>query len=72
MEEGILTAASESHRSEADEQRLSLTVVVPVDNEGASVGGVLDDLGSGQCSSVSSDRTRSTDRLCTGRSVRSV
>ncbi len=44
MEEGTLTAALETHRSEADEQRLSLTVVVPVYNEGASVGGVLDEL----------------------------
>ena len=44
MQEGVLTAALKTNRSDADEQRLSLTVVVPVYNEEASVGGVLNDL----------------------------
>jgi len=44
MEERVTTAAVPTSRSEADDQQLSLTVVMPVYNEEASVGGVLDDL----------------------------
>ncbi len=44
MQEGVLTAAVATPPAPTDEQRLSLTIVVPAYNEGASIEGLLDTL----------------------------